>query len=110
MEQKEQENHQSKKRGSKYNRFFVANVPFYLFLGLLAVVYIANSHFADKMLRETGRTEKAIREMQFEYKTVKKDVMFRGKESELVKVMEPLGLKALKTPPIYIADTLKKKK
>ena len=31
--------------------------------------------------------------MEYEFKTVKQDVIFRSKESELAKAVEPLGLK-----------------
>lgn len=93
----------------RYNRLIVKNVPFYFFLGALAIVYIANGHQADKMLRKTSKTEKAIKEMEYEFKTAKRDVIFRSKESELARAVEPLGLKQLTEPAAYIKDTLKRK-
>lgn len=93
----------------KYNRWLVRNIPFYFFLAGLAVVYIANGHFADKMVRKINKTEKNLKEMEYEYKTVKRDVTFRSKESELSKAVEPLGLYPLVIPPIRITDTLKNK-
>ena len=47
--------------------------------------------------------------MEYEYKTVKRDVIFRSKESELARAVEPLGLQQLIVPPIKITDTLKEK-
>ena len=94
----------------RYNRLIVKNVPFYFFLGALAILYIANGHSADKMMRKISKTEKALKEMEYEFKTVKRDVIFRSKESELAKAVEPLGLKQLTEPAAYIQDTLKKKK
>ncbi|MEO6682149.1 MAG: FtsL-like putative cell division protein [Ginsengibacter sp.] len=111
INEKSAENKGSKTRWlQKYNRLIVRNVPFYFFLAALAVVYIANGHSADSMLRKIGKTEKAIKEMEYEYKTVKRDVIFRSKESELARAVEPLGLKQMTEPPAYIRDTLKKKK
>ncbi len=92
----------------KYNRFIVKNVPFYFFLGALAVIYIANGHAADNMIRNISKTEKSLKEMEYEFKTVKRDVIFRSKESELAKAVEPLGLKQLTEPAAHIRDTLKK--
>lgn len=43
--------------------------------------------------------------MEYEFKTVKQDVIFRSKESELVKAVEPLGLRELTVPPIKIGDS-----
>lgn len=93
----------------KYNRWLVRNIPFYFFLAALAVAYIANGHYADKIVRKINKTEKNLKEMEYEYKTVKRDVTFRSKESELSKAVEPLGLYPLVTPPIRITDTLKNK-
>ena len=80
----------------------VKQVPFFLFLTLLAVVYIYNGHLADKTVRNIGRTTREVRELQHEYKTVKSEVMFRSKQSELVKAVEPLGLKELIESPVVL--------
>ena len=77
-------------------------VPFFLFLTLLAVGYIYNGHWADKTVRNIGRTTREVRELQHEYKTVKGEVMFRSKQSELVKAVEPLGLKELVESPVVL--------
>ena len=83
-------------------KWIAKNIPFFLFLALLTVVYIFNGHYADKLTRKTGATEKHIKELQYEYKTIKSEVIYRSKASELVKAVEPLGLKELKTPPVKL--------
>ena len=88
-----------------YYRWIVKNVPFFLFTALLTVLYIANGHYADKNIRKINATAKHLKEMEYEFKTVKRDVIFRSKESELVKAVEPLGLKELSTPPMRIGDS-----
>ncbi|MES1216122.1 MAG: FtsL-like putative cell division protein [Bacteroidota bacterium] len=80
----------------------VKQLPFFLFLALLAVLYIYNGHYADKIIRNTNRTAKEVKELQYDYKTVKSEVMFRSKQSELVKAVEPLGLKELTTSPAVL--------
>ncbi|ANE50553.1 FtsL-like putative cell division protein [Flavisolibacter tropicus] len=85
----------------------VNQVPFFLFLALLAVVYIYNGHYADRINRDIAKTTKQLKELQYEYKTVKGDVLFRSKQSELVKAVEPLGLKELNTAPIILIDSSK---
>lgn len=81
------------------------NIPFFLFLAMLAVVYIFNGHYADKTIRKISATEKHIKELEYEYKTLKAEVIFRSKASELAKAVEPLGLKELTAPPIVLGDT-----
>lgn len=90
----------------RYSRWIVKSIPFYFFIGVLAIIYIANGHYADKMMREISKMEREIKERGYEYKTVKRDVIFRSKESELAKAVEPLGLKELMVPPVRITDTL----
>jgi cell division protein FtsL len=80
----------------------VHQVPFFLFLAALAVIYIYNGHYADKTIRNINRTAKEVKELQWEYKTVKSEVMFQSKQSELVKAVEPLGLKELTEAPVVL--------
>jgi hypothetical protein len=82
----------------------VKQVPFFLFLAFLAVIYIYNGHYSDKTIRSINRTAKEVKELQYEYKTVKSEVMFRSKQSELVKAVEPLGLKELTTSPVVLVN------
>ena len=91
-----------------YNRI-VKNIPFFLFLAMLAVLYIYNGHHADKLVRKIAVTEKNIKELEYEYKTVKSDLIFRSKASELIKAVAPLGLKESKLPPMLLGDTIVKK-
>jgi len=86
-------------------KFIVKNIPFFLFLSVIAVLYIFNGHYADKLARKIAASEKNIKELQYEYKTVQSDVIFRSKASELVKAVEPLGLKELKAPPLQLTDS-----
>jgi len=92
-----------KRRKINY-RFIVKNVPFFIFLAFLAVVYIYNGHYADKLIKEITTTEKNINELEYEYKTIKSEVIFRSKASELIKAVEPMGLKELKNPPVLLTD------
>ena len=86
------------------HKWVVKNIPFFLFLAMLAVLYIYNGHYADKLTRKISVTEKHIKELQYEYKTIKSEVIFRSKASELIKAVEPLGLKELITPPFLLGQ------
>jgi hypothetical protein len=82
------------------------NISFFLFLAALAVVYIYNGHYADKISRDINRTNKELKELQYEYKTLKSEVMFRSKQSELAKAVDPFGLKQLTQPPYVLVDSV----
>jgi len=87
-------------------RWIVKNIPFFLFLSVLAVIYIYNGHYADKTVRNINKVNKELKELQYEYKNLKSEVMYRSKQSELAKAVEPLGLKELTVPPAVLLDTL----
>ena len=80
-------------------QWIVKNIPFFLFLSVLAVLYIANGHRADKTVRKINSTTIELKELQYEYKTLKSEVMFKSQELQIVKASEPLGLKVSKDMP-----------
>lgn len=84
----------------------VKQLPFFLFLALLAVIYIYNGHYADKTIRNINRTAKEVKELQYEYISIKGEVIFRSKQSEMVKAVEPMGLKELTTSPVVLKDSV----
>ena len=86
------------------HKWVVRNIPFFLFLTALAVLYIYNGHYTDKLILKINTTEKKIKELEYEYKTIKSEVIFRSKASELIKVVEPLGLKELTEPPVLLGE------
>jgi hypothetical protein len=91
-------------------QWMVKNIPFFLFLSVLAVIYIYNGHYADKIVRNISKTSAELKELQYEYKTLKSEVMFRSKQSELAKAVESFGLKELTMPPVVLVDSLDEKR
>lgn len=87
-------------------QWIVKNVPFFLFLSMLAVLYIYNGHYSDKTIKDINKTSRELKERQYEYKSLKSEVMFRSKQSEMAKAVEPLGLKELVTVPVQLKDSL----
>ena len=75
------------------------NIGFFLFLSLLAVLYIANGHMADKTIRRINSINNELKELQFTYKTLKSELMYKTEESQIVKLVEPMGLKISKEMP-----------
>lgn len=97
----------SRRRRFNY-RWIVRNVPYFLFLALLAVIYIYNGHNADKTIRNINKVEKELKELQFQYKTLQGEVMFKSKQSELANVVGAFGLKELVQPPVILKEDDKK--
>lgn len=96
-------------------RWITRNIPYFLFLAGLAVIYIYNGHYAVKTMRSIKDVSRELKELNHEYKTLKSEVMFRSKQSEIAKEVDTFGLKELIVPPYvirdsaYKADSLKKR-
>lgn len=86
-------------RGLLNYEWIVKNIGFFLFLSVLAVLYIANGHMADKTIRRINTINNDLKELQFKYKTLKSELMYKTEESQIVKLVEPMGLKISKDMP-----------
>lgn len=103
-------NNKRKNKGRHLKRLLnykavVKQIPFFLFLAFLAVIYIYNGHMADKTIRNINKTSNELKELRYEFKDVQGDVLKRSKQSELIQAVEPLGLKELTTAPVVLIDS-----
>lgn len=80
----------------------IKNVPFILFLAVIAIVYIANGYYADGVIRETNKLNGEIKEYRTEFISTTSDLMFKSKQSEVAKAVDSLGLKEPVAPPMII--------
>lgn len=74
-------------------------LPFLIFLCVVVMIYIANSHMAVKNIRKIGVLNKEVKELSWEYKSLKADLMFKSKLTEVAKKVDTLGIKELVEPP-----------
>lgn len=74
-------------------------LPFLCFLALIGMLYIGNSHFAMNNLRTINKLNTEVKELRWEYKSLKADLMFRSKLTEVAKKVDTLGIKELIEPP-----------
>lgn len=87
--------------------WLVKNVPFFLFLSALAVLYIYNGHHAEKSVKDINRTSKELKELQYEFKMVRSEWMFMTKQSEVVEAVKGQGLKEITEPPVVLDKVLR---
>jgi Bacteriodetes cell division protein (FtsL-like) len=59
------------------------NFNYLLFLGFLSIIYIANAHFAEKSIRDIQKAEKEIKELKWEYISIKSETMYKSMQSQL---------------------------
>lgn len=89
-------------------KWIVQKLPFLLFLAFLAVLYIANGHWADNAMRDINKTAKEVKDLQYEYKSLKSEEMFRSRESQITEAATPLGLKIPADKPMVLKADQKK--
>jgi cell division protein FtsL len=82
-------------------------LPYLIFLCVIGMVYIANSHMAVKRIRDIDRLSKEVKELSWEYKSLKAELMFKSKMTEVAKKVDTLGLKELIEPPKKIVVQVK---
>lgn len=82
----------------------VQQLPFVLFLVVLAIFYISNRYRSEKVYREMVTLEKELKELRFEAITTASDLMNKSKQSEVAKRVQREGLDLQESvePPVKI--------
>ena len=83
-------------------QWIAKNTSYFLFLAILAIIYIANGHWADNTIRDINKTAKEVKDLQYEYKSLKSEEMFKSRESQITEAAAPLGLKIPVDKPIEL--------
>jgi len=77
-------------------------LPYFLFLALLALIYISDRHYAGDMARDIDKGAAELKEMRWEYITAKAELMQLSQQSEVAKRAQVLELQESVTPPVKI--------
>ena len=78
--------------GSMGASLILKNLPYVLFLSFLAIVYIANAHYAEKQIRQIQALQQEVKDLKREYNSLKSEIMFKSRLSEVGDDVESLGL------------------
>jgi len=78
------------------------NLPFLLFLAVLAILYISNTYYTERIYREIESTKSELKELRYRYITAKSALMFNSRESVITDKARRYGLMEPKSPPYRI--------
>ena len=78
------------------------NLPFVLFLVMLAAMHIASNHMAENYARRITKTEKEVKLLRWQYMTTASGLMLRSKQSRVAQMVDTLGVRELRIPPFKI--------
>ena len=68
------------------------NIPFLLFLAFLTIIYIANAHYSIKKIRQIQALQKDVKELRWNYMSLKSELMYDIKRVEMMKDVKSMGL------------------
>lgn len=81
---------------------FVKNIPYLIFLAMIALGYISNTYYAEKAFRQIEKTKGELKELRFHYVSTKSKLMYNSKLSEIASRVQKFGLKETTKPPYKI--------
>ena len=67
------------------NDFILKQLPYIVFLVILAFIYIANRYHAEKIVRGTSKMEIKLKELKSEHIAIASELMQISKQSEVAK-------------------------
>lgn len=74
-------------------------LPHVLFVTVIGIFYIGNSHYAEKTVRSIDRLKMEVDDLRAEYTTLKANQMLSEKQSEIAKKVRSSGIKESLQPP-----------
>jgi len=82
--------------------FPVQHLPKIIFAMGLSLFYIGNTHYAEKTVRKTNHLQTEVEDLRADYTTMKSDLMFASKQSEVARKVKLFGLEESLEPPFKI--------
>jgi len=78
-------------------------LPHLLFVMLLTLLYIGNTHYGNRMNRNIQRLKQETEDLRADYTTLKSDYMEASKQSEVARKVAAFGLVESSSPPFRIS-------
>jgi len=82
--------------------FPVRHLPRVLFVFLLGLIYIGNTHYAERTTRAINKAQTEVEDLRADFTTQKAELMFSSKQSEVARKVKPQGLEESMTPPFKV--------
>jgi len=81
------------------SNLILGNLKLLGFVALLAVIYIANSHYAERNVRRIQMLQKEIHELRWRYTSIQADIMYNSRQSAMAQNLREQGLRPLRDKP-----------
>jgi cell division protein FtsL len=77
-------------------------VPPFLYVALLALVYIWSNHRAENLIRKIEVVQRDVEDLRADVTTLEAEYMLSSKQSEVAKKIAPFGIIEISEPPVKI--------
>ena len=77
----------------------LANMPFFLYVAFLMVLYISYGYYTERTVRELHRTDTELKELRSEYITVRSHLDRTERQSQVAEDIRSMGLEESRVPP-----------
>jgi hypothetical protein len=75
--------------GSVLTRDYVLKqLPYIIFIAILAIFYIGNRYHAEKLVRKSGELQSELKELRAEAITISAELMHLSRQSEVLKLLK----------------------
>ncbi|MBX3101152.1 MAG: hypothetical protein KF690_01450 [Bacteroidetes bacterium] len=78
------------------------NLVFAAFLTLMGIIYIWNTHRAERHARQADALSQQVRELESEYNTLNANLAKNRRQSAILEMADSLGLHVPAVPPIKL--------
>lgn len=85
-------------------QFVFGNFQYLLFLGFLGIIYIGNAHYGESRVRNIQLLQKEIKELKWEYTSIKSETMYKSMQSKIDESVESAGLNLYDQGPKVIIN------
>jgi len=90
-----------------FQELFVDGLPvryvlLVLYILLLGLFYVGNTHYHEKMVRQIDRLEQEVGVLRVDFTALKASYMLDSKQSTVAKRVAPLGIYETNRPPMKI--------
>lgn len=82
----------------------IRNIPFFLFLTILGIVYIWNTNRGVKMVREIGSSHDRMMDAQYYFTTARDSLTHESRQSAVANLVDSMHMQELTKPPFTIKE------
>ena len=77
-------------------------LPYFLFITILLMFYIANTYYSEKKERDIQALRKSLKELRYEYITTRSELMRQSQQSEVAVKLSNTQIKESRVPPVKV--------